>query len=326
MVVNCTISTKLKKYKVKTKEIARSFRGGVMSRDTRQKLTALFFITGFVILTSFVSSCASQGPSQDESAATVAEKSSSEQNTTQSQDSTVQQDPAGTSTAQSQSQQQNLDQVPQIAGPPKMVEECKKEPYVKYEQQARNSISMGWEATKAQRFGVGFRNADEYKKWSNTHNDVFTKVTELCEALSICTKQNKADKNTKCVEQAKQFAQWQKLSERFATKVKSVETTQPPMLCSLKPKDTDPSECFNLLADQIGQTCQTETCKDASICFRGVYFLDDAINQAELACGFVGQKLSNCRGYIEATGRRKAEFEQCLGLYEQLEVEILPVL
>jgi len=105
-----------------------------------------------------------------------------------------------------------------------------------------------------------------------------------------------------------------------------VESTQPPMLCSLTPSVDDPSQCYNLLADQIEKTCQTEQCKETSICFRGVYFLDDAINQAKLACSYVGQKLSECRSYVEETGRRKAKFDQCMGKYQQLPLEILPVI
>ena len=204
--------------------------------------------------------------------------------------------------------------------------ECKQQPFVQYENQARDYIKKGWEATQAQRFGVGFRDAEEYKKWSDTSNQLFTKVSELCTAMSDCAKQGKTDSAKKCSAEADRFAHWQDLAKRFVEKVKTVETTQPPMLCSLNPSPDDLSQCFNVLADQIENTCQTAQCKETSICFRGVYFLDDAINQAKLACSYVGQKLSDCRGYVEETGRRQANFEQCLDKYRQLPVEILPVI
>jgi hypothetical protein len=204
-------------------------------------------------------------------------------------------------------------------------ESCKQQSYVNYEKQAREHIQHGWEATQAQRFGVGFRDTAEYEKWSEIHKKLFAKVSDSCGQLSNCVKQNPADKEQKCAAEAKRFEQWQSQAKRFADKVKIVESSQPPMLCSLTPSAQDPSQCFALVADQIEQTCQTAACKEAAGCFRGVSFLNDAINQAKLACGFVGQELSQCRGYVEATGRRKAELEQCLDMYSQLQVEILPV-
>lgn len=204
--------------------------------------------------------------------------------------------------------------------------ECKQQPFVKYKTQAEQSIKKGWEAKKAERFGVGFRNEAEYKKWSDTSNQLFTKVSELCSAMSACAKQNKADKEKKCAAEAERFGQWQDLAEKFVAKAKTVETTQPPMLCSLEPSADDLSQCFNLLADKIEDTCVSAQCKETSICFRGVYFLDDAINQAKLACSYVGQKLSECRGYVEETGRRSAAFERCLDKFKQLPVEISPVI
>ena len=205
-------------------------------------------------------------------------------------------------------------------------ESCKQQPYVNYEKQAREHIQRGWAATQAQRFGIGFRDSAEYEKWRDTHSQLFTKVSEICEKVSECVKQNPSDKENKCASQMKRFEQWQVSAKRFAEEVKVVERSQPPMLCSLVPSVDDPSQCYTLVADQIDKTCQTPACADAAGCFRGVYFLNDAINQAKLACGFVGQKLSTCRGYIEATARRKAEVEQCVDMYNQLPVEILPVI
>ena len=210
--------------------------------------------------------------------------------------------------------------------PIQIVEECKRQPYVQYEKQAREHIQHGWEATQAQRFGVGFRDADEYEKWRATHTALFSKVAETCAQLSQCTKQNPEKKDQQCAALAARFDQWQNLAKRFLDKVKIVESSQPPVLCSLTPSEQDPSQCFNSWADQIRQSCQTQACEDVGNCFRAVYFLDEAINQATLACKFVGQELSNCRGYIEETQRRKAKLDQCLGQYSQLPVEILPVL
>jgi len=205
-------------------------------------------------------------------------------------------------------------------------ESCKQQAFVEYEKQAREHIQRGWEATQAERFGVGFRDTEEYEKWSDTHNKLFSKVSDTCIQLSNCIKQNSADKEQKCASEAQRFENWQSYAKRFADKVKIVESSQPPMLCSLAPTVDEPTQCYALLADQIEKTCQTQECKDAAGCFRGVYFLDDAINQAKLACGFVGQELSKCRGYVEASSRRKAEVEQCLDQYNQLQVEILPVI
>jgi hypothetical protein len=208
----------------------------------------------------------------------------------------------------------------------KIGESCKQQPFVQYEKQAREYIQHGWEATQAQRFGVGFRDADEYEKWKKTHNTLYTTVSDACVQLSNCVKQNPADKDQACASEAKRFEQWQILAKRFRDKVNVVQSSQPPMLCSLTPSADDPSQCYALVAENIEQACQTELCKETASCFQGVGFLDDAINQAKLACGFVGQKLSECRGYIEATGRRKAEFQQCLDQYKQLQIEILPVI
>jgi hypothetical protein len=204
--------------------------------------------------------------------------------------------------------------------------DCKQQPYVRYQKQAHNYIKKGWEATQNQRFGVGFRDAEEYKRWSDTSAQLFTTVSKLCDAMNQCAKRSKTDKDKRCAAQVQQFKQWQDLAQQFVAKVKTVERAQPPRLCSLNPSSDDSSQCFDLLADQIDNTCQTEQCQEASACFRGVYILDDAINQARLACSYVGQKLSECRSYVEETARRKAEFQRCLKKYEQLPVEILPVI
>lgn len=215
---------------------------------------------------------------------------------------------------------------PEVVKPLKTVQQCKKEPYTKYENAARASIKKGWQATKEEKFGVGFRNSAEYKKWGKTHNDLFKTVSATCENLSACAKKHGKNKMKKCAAEAKRFNAWQISAEKFTKKVKSVEYTQPPVLCSIQPSSKDPSECYSLLADRINDSCVSGECLEVATCFQGLGFLDDAINQAESACKFVHQKLSKCRGYVEATGRRQSEFDQCAQLYKNLEVEIIPVL
>lgn len=210
--------------------------------------------------------------------------------------------------------------------PPKIVETCKDQPYIKYEEQSRESIAKGLAATKAGKFGVGFRDVNEHNTWSKVHNELFKQVNEACGALSECAKTHKKDKDTECVAQAKTFDEWQKLAKEFAEKAKTVETTQPPKICSWTPSLDDPASCFHGLADNIDKVCDSDACKETSDCWRGVGFLDSAIIQAKTACGFVHQKLSDCRGYIEATSRRKNKFSQCEDLQGRLVITIFPVL
>jgi len=215
---------------------------------------------------------------------------------------------------------------PEETKPPKIVESCKDEPYGKYEQQSRDSIAKGLAATKAETFGVGFRNIAEHNKWSKTHNSLFKSVNDACGELANCAKEHKKDKDTECVEQAKTFATWQNLAKSFADKAKSVETTEPPIICSLEPSLDDPADCFHGLGANIVKACDTDACKEVSDCWRGVGFLDGAIIQATQACGFVHQKLETCRGYTEATKRRKDKFDHCGELHKQLNITIFPVL
>lgn len=215
---------------------------------------------------------------------------------------------------------------PEAAVPPKIVESCKDQPYIKYEAQSRESLAKGLAATKAEKFGVGFRDVNEHNTWSKVHNELFKQVNEACSALSECAKTHQKDKDTECVDQAKTFDEWQKLAKEFAAKAQMAETTQPPKICSWKPSLDDPARCFHALADNIDKECDSDTCKETSDCWRGVGFLDSAIIQATQACGFVHQKLSDCRGYIEATGRRKNKFSQCEDLQGRLTITIFPVL
>lgn len=203
---------------------------------------------------------------------------------------------------------------------------CKNEPYSQYEKQARDSIAKGLSATTAGTYGVGFRDLKEHKRWSKTHGKLFKAVNKACSALSKCAKKNPKDKSKQCAEQADSFAQWQTLSAQFAKKAKQVETTQPEKICSFAPNIDDAANCFHALGDNVDKACTGSACKETSDCWRGIGFLDYAINQAISACGFAHQKLSECRGYTTATQRRKSKFERCVTMQKDLNVIVIPVL
>jgi len=277
------------------------------------------------------SACASQKSSSDDpvtkdQAETKAVVSSAEsEKTSKSEDNQSGTLVAGAKT-QTSAANSGLNAVPDIVEPVRVVESCKKEPYIKYEVQARESIKKGWEATKAEKFGVGFRDADEYKKWSTTHNVVFKKVSTACEELSKCAKKNNKERHKKCEQQAKRYSNWQKTAESFTKKIKLAETQQPAKLCSINPSDDDLSYCYEKIANNIDKVCNSEQCREVSLCWRGIAFLDGAIRQAEQSCGFVHQDLKKCTAYTESTGRRKAEFKSCESLYGGLNIEVQPVL
>ncbi len=203
---------------------------------------------------------------------------------------------------------------------------CKSSPYSKYEKQSRASIAKGLSATTAGTYGVGFRNLDEHKKWSEAHNALFSAVNQACTTLSKCAKQHPEDKTTQCAKEAKQFDEWQNLAARFAEKAKQSETTQPPKICSFTANLDDAANCFHALADNIDNTCTTSDCKKTSNCWRSVGFLDGVINQAASACVFVRTPLAECHGYVTATQRRKDKFERCVQMQKSLNTRIIPVL
>jgi len=234
-------------------------------------------------------------------------------------ESTAKPAPVEKTAAQQKQTQQQKPQSPQV------IASCKNEPYIGYEQQARQSIQKGLAATQAQKFGVGFRDMAEHQKWSETHNTLFNKTTSACEALSKCTNANKSNLS-KCATQAQTFQNWQAITKNFATKAKMAETTQPPKICSLKPNLTDAPRCFHQLADKIVSNCNTEECKELSHCWNGVGYLDGVIIQATQSCGFVHQDLNQCRSYQEATTRRKNKFAQCEDLQNQFGITSYPVL
>ena len=231
----------------------------------------------------------------------------------------AQDDSAATGTTDSSAQNKPVQ-------PLHVVESCKDQPYIQYELQARQSLEKGLQATKDGKFGVGFRNLDEHKRWSETHNTLFQRVSAACETLSNCAKSHGKDKDSACAAEAKQFDDWQSLAKTFREKAQSVETTQPPLLCSLKADPDDPSSCFEDLAVNIDRACQSENCKDASLCWRAISFLDNAISQAEQSCRFAHEKLSECRAYTESTQQRKQKFSQCEEMQGRLKLQILPVI
>ena len=208
----------------------------------------------------------------------------------------------------------------------RIVETCKNEPFSKYEKQARASMEKGLAALQEGKYGVGFRNIAEHKIWSNTHNKLFKSVNGACDALSQCAKQHPKDKTKKCAQQATQFKQWQDTAERFAKNAKLSETVQPPKVCSFEPNLKDAASCFHGLGDNIDNICNTPECKEVSDCWRGIGFLDYAINQASSACSFARTPLAECQGYVTATKRRENKFKRCGAMQEQLNITVLPVL
>lgn len=203
---------------------------------------------------------------------------------------------------------------------------CKNEPYSKYEKASRDSIAKGLSATTAKVYGVGFRDRNEYKRWSKTHGQLFTAVNQACSELSKCASKHPKDKTKQCAKQADHFAQWQQLAKEFTEKAKQVETTEPPEICSFTPSLDDAASCFHRLADNVDKACTSSECKETSACWRGVGFLDYAISQATSACGYAHQKLSECRGYTTASKRRKDKFARCVEMQKSLKVRIIPVL
>ncbi len=203
---------------------------------------------------------------------------------------------------------------------------CKNEPFSQYEKQSRDSIAKGLSATKAGTYAVGFRNLKEHKKWSKTHGMLFTSVNQACSALSKCAKQHSKDKAKQCAQQAKHFVQWQQLAEEFAKKAKQSETSQPPKICSFVANLDDAAGCFHALADNIDKVCTTGDCKETSDCWRGIGFLDYAINQAASSCRFSHQPLSECHSYITTSQRRKNKFNRCQAMQKNLHIDISPAL
>lgn len=207
-----------------------------------------------------------------------------------------------------------------------IVETCKNEPYVKHEKQAMVSINKGLAATKAGKFGVGFRNMADYNRWVGIHEDLFKTVNQYCNDLKQCAAKHAKNKDEECAVQAYVYNEWKQKAESFAKKAKAVETTEPDPVCSASPNLTDEPDCFHGLGDNFDKYCSAPECKEVSDCWRGVGFLDQAIKQAAQACGFVHQELSTCRGYQEATKRRENKFNRCMDMQKDLNMPFFPAI
>jgi len=220
----------------------------------------------------------------------------------------------------------SLEDVPETVASPRVVESCKKEPYIKYEKASKASIKAGWQATKAEKYGVGFRHAAEYKKWSSTHNTLFKRVSLACETLSKCAKSAKKGKKKKCASQAATFQDLQALAKTFSDNVNEVKMSQVVKLCSMKPSLDDEARCFDALATNIRTMCKTDECGELAQCWQNIYFMDAALRQAESSCSFARQKLTQCRGYSEQIGRRKQQLKRCASMHEAVNLKTLPIL
>ena len=293
-------------------------------------LVGFFVILGIFLLVSVVTGCAttdeSMTPETDAAGDMSADSVQSSTTTEGGQSGGAFRDESMPDAANGAASEQSLEDIPETVASPRVVESCKKEPYTKYEASARGSIKTGWEATKAERYGVGFRDAAEYKKWSATHNALFKRVTAACASLSKCALASKKDKKKQCVAEATAFRDLQNLAKTFASNAKEVENSQVVNLCSMKPDLEDPARCFDALATNIRVSCKSEECGELAQCWQNIYFMDAALRQAESSCQFARQKLSQCRGYSEQIGRRKEQLARCAKMHEAANIKVLPVL
>jgi len=288
---------------------------------TRNNLSALLYSISIIPLAALLFACTS-APSSN----TVRESDQQSTNTATAKTSSQEQTTTTPAPPTTKSTKKQLESEAQQAKSPQTIASCQQETYIKDEQQARESIKKGLAATNAGKFGVGFRNTEEYQKWNEIHNMLFKKVADACASFSNCIRASKKDKNTECSQHAKIFQNWQAITKSFAAKAKTAETTQPPIICSSKPNITDAPRCFHGLAENIERDCNTAKCKEVSQCWHGVAFLDDVITQAVQSCGFVHQALSQCRSYQEATSRRENKFTKCEKLQDNLTTISYPVL
>jgi len=221
---------------------------------------------------------------------------------------------------------QDLTKVGDIAAAPVIVESCKKEAFTKWEGQSRAAIKAGWDATKENTYGVGFKNADQYKQWSETHNLVFKSVNSACDELAQCAKSAGKDKEKACAAQAATYRDWQDLAKEFTDKVEAVKVTQLDAMCAIPLTLSDSRNCFESQANNIAKHCKSEACDEVSQCWQSLAFMNDALIQAETACNFSHIKLEKCRGYTEQQMRRKDQIESCEFMQKKLGVSFLPVL
>lgn len=207
-----------------------------------------------------------------------------------------------------------------------IVESCKNEPYVKHRQQAMESLNKGLAATKAGRFGVGFRHMEDYDKWNTIHEKLFKAVNRYCNELKQCAGKHAENKDKECAAQAFVYNEWKQKAESFTKKAKAVETSEPDPICSVEPNLADDPACFHGLGDNLEKFCSDQACKEVSDCWRSIGFLDQAIKQADQACRFAHQDLASCRGHMEATKRRKDRFDRCMGMQKELGMPFFPAI
>jgi len=213
--------------------------------------------------------------------------------------------------------------------PAGVIDFCKVLPYAKNKRQVKNGIKAAWDAKLAKKYGVGFRNKAEYKKWSNTQKEFFLYIFDACRSFALCEldnmKNSKKNKTIKsCGLQKATFEAWQDSAQRFAKEVKKFKTQQPAALCGLQPNNGDVSLCFKLRSSQIDDACDGAVCKELSQCWTSVAMKDDVIRQSESSCGFSGQKLSECRSHIEATIHRKDRFTACNTMQNDIDLAFQP--
>lgn len=208
--------------------------------------------------------------------------------------------------------------------PPYVMTFCEQKPYVKYKNEIQAALENGWNATQEGKYGAGFRNEKEYKKWDLTQQQLIKNVFSACKLLAMCKSEYR--KKGACGTEEKQFNAWQNTAQAFLEKVKTFESQQPPPLCGIKPNLDDETQCFEKLAQEISSTCQSSSCKELSQCWNSVAIMDEVINQAESSCRFAGQTLSQCRGYISAVNRRKSAFNRCEKQQNNVGLVFQPVL
>lgn len=202
---------------------------------------------------------------------------------------------------------------------------CNVKPYAEHEKQVKNGIKTAWDTKIADEYGVGFRNIAEYNKWNNTQKDFFLFTFDACRSLALCEIDNKKNKkNNACFVQQVTFDAWQDSAKLFTNEVKKFRTQQPAALCSIQPNNGDVSLCFKQRAKQINDVCDADVCKELSQCWASVAIKDDVVRQAESSCRFSGQKLSTCRGHIEAMEHRKNRFIRCNKMQNNLDLVFQP--
>lgn len=221
---------------------------------------------------------------------------------------------------------EDLSQVKEIAAPPPIVESCKKEPFSKWEAQSRAAIKAGWEATKEEKYGIGFKTSEQYKQWSETHNLIFKSISNSCDALSKCAKKHGKNKSKACAKEAGEYRDWQTLVKKFTDDVEAVKVTQLDELCGIPLSLNDSQRCFEAMSKNVSDHCQTEDCGELAQCWQNLAFMKIAFIQAETACRYSHIKLSKCRGYIEQETRRKEQIQMCEFMQKKIGRTFLPVL